>query len=398
MIVIGPAFATLLAIIIARTAKVKLTLAIIGVVLLYSVVVLVLFVIVAFVAPSHYQNGEDAITWGLTLEGIVAALLLHGLIRKLRARTPQTQQTAPGPKPPQKQDPPAATENPAERVVIPRELAEWIATSFALPLSRCYAANAAAARALEQGKSQDIAKQSAAAAAKAWMPKPGVSLLAVSDDRLDEDGAWKSIEFGALSQLLATEAALLRAFELGKDMAQATEAARAAAKAWAPVTPPGLPSQVDRAQGASQGVVYGFMKRTVPFPLTTRRSVTYIDKSVWTFTVQRKGIGENNRPLSPIQVQMEGYQIDGQLEDGDTVVFDAPPTASVVNSVRHIHNLSKGVDLLVHPMEESPAYKNFQSNKILVIVLVIILGGGIVVAMVSAFNRQAAPIRKMFPR
>jgi hypothetical protein len=75
--------------------------------------------------------------------------------------------------------------------------------------------------------------------------------------------------------------------------------------------------------------------------------------------VNRKGVGANQRPLSPIPVRIDGYRIDGQLEDGDLVEFTSAPIVAEVNSVARIRNLSKNLDLVSYPIEESPESKKY---------------------------------------
>jgi len=101
-----------------------------------------------------------------------------------------------------------------------------------MPLSRKYAAIAAAARTLEQGHDSEQARRMAEQAALAWAPPSGVPLRFINN--LTPLGPWKDIPYEVLSQGLAIEAAILRALELGQDDATAVAAGKKMGIAWAP--------------------------------------------------------------------------------------------------------------------------------------------------------------------
>jgi flagellar biogenesis protein FliO len=349
---------------------------------------------------GRYGPSNSAMAVGTPIHALILTALAIWVIRKLEV--PRAPQQAPVP-PLQPGTPgtPAADAS-SEPEIHPLDLLltddrrEWLVKAYPSPLSVRYAASAAAVRALEQGRPWEAAKVDAAAAAKAWTYKPGMEQLRfVTNADLAAAGPWHDVRYEAASQMLAGEAAVLRALELGLDGQKAAEAARATAKAWAPPTSPAAPAPA--ASGALDGIAYGFMKRTVPFAMTMTRYVRYTDKAVWTFTVQRKGVGENGRPLSPIQVQMEGYKIDGLLEDGDAVRFLEVPQVSVVNTLTRIQNLSKGLELRSTPIQESPAYKEFRIFKTFVALIFVILTFGFLAGFYSAYKKQSAGIEAHFP-
>jgi hypothetical protein len=123
----------------------------------------------------------------------------------------------------------------AQRITLtdtPKQLVDWIERYFPLPLSRKFAAIAAAMRALEQGQGSEQARHAAEQAALAWAPPAGVALRFINN--LATEGPWKDIPYQVLSQGLAIEAAVLRALELGQDDATAVAAGRKMGIAWAP--------------------------------------------------------------------------------------------------------------------------------------------------------------------
>ena len=280
-----------------------------------------------------------------------------------------------------------------------QEWVQWVRTHAPNPLSRRYATIAGAIRALEMGKDHAAVEQAALATATAWAAPPNVTLHPVSDDVLSAtDEPWAPLSATALSQALATRAGYLRALELGKDKAAAVEAARKTLQQWIPQHPQ---AEGARNGGESRGIVYGYMRRSEPVslgadPLRRGRSVS-MNKVVWTFAIKREGKGSNGRPLSPIQIRMEGAAVSGALEDGDLVELPRPPIAAQINAYQSVRNLSKSVDVVAQPIAEAQEYKSYRWQRFVVPLIGFLIFGIIAYAMISDFNKKAAPIRQMFP-
>jgi hypothetical protein len=118
---------------------------------------------------------------------------------------------------------------------LSKQLIAWTGQYFPTPLSRRYAAIAAALRVLEQGHDAALAQRAAEQAALAWAPPPGVTLRLIDFAQLKTQDPWNRLLFkvDSLSQQVAISAALLRALELGQDEATAMAAGEKMRKAWA---------------------------------------------------------------------------------------------------------------------------------------------------------------------
>lgn len=280
-----------------------------------------------------------------------------------------------------------------------QEWVQWALTHAPNPRSRMYAAIAGAIRALEMGKDHAAIEQAALATAKAWAAPPNVKLHQVGDDVLSVDNEpWAPPRATALSQLVATRAGYLRALELGSDKAAAIEAARKTLQRWIPQHPQ---SEGARNGGESRGIVYGYLRRSERVSLGAhpllRGTLVSMDKEVWTFTIKREGNGSNGRPLSPIQIRIEGSAVTGALEDGDLVELPRPPIAAEINAYGNVRNLSKGVDILAKPIAEDEKYKSYHWQRVLVPLIGFLIFGIIAYAMISDFNKRTAAIQQMFP-
>ncbi|NUQ30410.1 MAG: hypothetical protein HOQ35_18095 [Acidobacteriaceae bacterium] len=263
-----------------------------------------------------------------------------------------------------------------------KEWTRWMERHGHTPLSLAYATLAGAVRALEMGKDHASIEQAAIAVAKAWEAPAHVELRAITRDALVlTEEPWRSLKTGSLSQELVAYAAFLRALELGQDHVTASEAARKKALQWAPPKGATTAANGPHNGGELRGIVYGYMRRSElhslgPDPLRRGR-FRNVNKAVWTFALKREGIGGNGRPLSPIQVRMEGASVTGALEDGDLIELPGTPVAAEVNIFAQVRNLSKGVEIVAAPVQESKEYKKYQSQRI-VVPLVIFLAMGVI--------------------
>ncbi len=99
-------------------------------------------------------------------------------------------------------------------------------------------------------------------------------------------------------------------------------------------------------------------------------------KECWTFAVKREGEGSHGRPLSLIQIRIEGAAVTGALGDSDLLELPRTPIASEMNAYRKIRNLSESVNIVAQPIPEAEDYKSywFQPLMISLIGLLVVFG------------------------
>lgn len=274
-----------------------------------------------------------------------------------------------------------------------------VATTY--PVSRMYGTLAGAFRAKEEGKDSAGVDAAAKSMAQVWAPPPNVKLLNVDEKMIKTSAIWETLHFEATSQLMGATAAFLRDLEVGRSTADAEEAAKKAAIKWAPAKrPSAAPGMVSSSLHGNAGKVYGYMRRTEKVMLgrnpLSRRSVSTLDKAVWTFGITRQGIGANGRPLSPVQVRMEGAHISGVLEDGDIVELPAMPVAAEINIYSQVKNISKGTDIVAQSITSAAGYRNYRWQMVLAVLIWVIVGGAVLVGVISFNNERSAFINAHF--
>ena len=112
-----------------------------------------------------------------------------------------------------------------------------------------------------------------------------------------------------------------------------------------------------------------------PNPLW-RGSLVSMKKEFWTFAVKREGEGSHGRPLSLIQIRIEGAEVTGALEDSDLLELPRTPIASEMNAYRKIRNLSESVNIVAQSIPEAEECKSywFQPLMISLIGLLVVFG------------------------
>jgi hypothetical protein len=272
-------------------------------------------------------------------------------------RRPQSQETATVGQPASI----SRKENSSVTPEVRQKLRVWAAQNFGGPDARTDSVTAAAITALAKGQDKASIVAAARQADAQWSnanpqaksDQPG----RVETGLEDQWRHWVEQRFGGPEgRTLAAFAAAMRAIQLRQDQAHVVAAAKAAAEAWrpsqeqpasnSPLIATRQPPELGEAPpGVVRGQVGGLVKRSVPVSIGRSRII----EIMWSFSLYRRGVGPNGRPLSPIPVQMQGTRIDGELEDGDLVEFDGTVIPATIMQLKSLRNLSKKSEIgVVH--------------------------------------------------